>query len=81
MILRVFFGLLVMALGFLLVWKTYILQDFLGQNAWAERKFGPGGTNTFYKLVGVLIAFLGILIATNIISETLNSIISFFVPL
>ncbi len=79
MIWRVLLGLLVIAVGFFMVWKTVVFQDFFGANAWAERKFGPGGTNTFYKLLGVLVAFLGMLIATNLISEVLQSLVGIFV--
>ncbi|HBL39994.1 TPA: hypothetical protein DDZ10_05020 [Candidatus Uhrbacteria bacterium] len=79
MIWRVLLGLLVIIVGFFMVWKTVVFQDFFGVNAWAERKFGSGGTNTFYKLLGVLVAFLGMLIATNLISEVMQSLVGIFV--
>lgn len=62
-----------------MVWKTYDIQEFLGKSDWAERKFGPGGTTTFYKLLGVGFAFLGMLIATNVISEILTALAGIFV--
>lgn len=79
MILRVLLGLGVIVVGFFMVWKTTGFQDFFGANDWAERKLGPGGTNTFYKLLGVGVAFLGMLIATNLISEVMQSLTSVFI--
>ena len=79
MITRVLLGLGVIGVGFLMVWKTTGFQDFFGSSDWAERKFGPGGTRTFYKLLGVLVAFLGMLIATNLISEVMQSFTGFFI--
>lgn len=79
MILRVLLGLGVISIGFLMVWKTTGFQDFFGASDWAERKLGPGGTNTFYKLLGVLVAFLGMLIATNLISEVMQGFTSIFI--
>jgi len=79
MILRIILGLAVVAFGFFMVWKTYDIQEFLGRSGWAEQKFGPGGTTTFYKLLGVGVAFLGMLIATNVISEILTGLVGVFI--
>ena len=79
MIFRVFLGIGVMVIGFLIVWKAYVMEEWFGANAWAEDKLGPGGTNTFYKLAGVGLCFLGMFIATNLISDILSSIAKIFV--
>ncbi len=79
MILRIIVGLFTVALGFFMVWKTVLFQDFFGANAWAERKLGPGGTRSFYKLLGVGVAFLGMLIATNVISGIIESTVGIFI--
>jgi len=79
MFFRIILGIAVIVLGFLMVWKTVMFQEFLGRNNWAEQKFGPGGTTTFYKLMGVGVAFLGMLIATNLISNTMESLVGLFV--
>ena len=79
MIVRILIGLAVMAFGFLIVWKTPAFQGFFGENAWAERVIGPGGTSTFYKLFGVGVSFLGMFIATNLISEILAGVVGLFV--
>lgn len=62
-----------------MVWKTTFFQDFLGRNSWAEDKLGPGGTSTFYKLVGVGVAFLGMLIVTGLISNVMQSLVGILV--
>ena len=79
MILRILLGLLLIVVGFFMVWKTVAFQDFFGANAWAERTLGSGGTNTFYKILGVLVAFLGMLIATDLISGIMESLVGIFV--
>lgn len=79
MIVRVLLGIGVIIVGFLIVWKAYILEEWFGANAWAEDKLGQGGTNTFYKLFGVGVCFIGMFIATNLISDILSSIAKIFV--
>lgn len=63
-----FIGLVFLILGMHIVWKTEVYFGFFGASEWAERKFGPGGTRTFYKLVGLILVFLGILGATGLLS-------------
>lgn len=76
--LRVLIGIAVMAFGFFFVQRTDKFQSWFGQNDWAEEKFGPGGTRTFYKLMGALICVIGVFIATNIASDVLTSLASIF---
>jgi len=71
---RIPLGLIVMVIGFLMVKKTETLLEWFGEVQFAEDKFGPGGTRFFYKLLGVGITFIGIFIATNVISDVLTSI-------
>ena len=68
-----------MAIGFFVVSKTDTFLNLFGRVEWAERKLGSGGSWTFYKLLGVGIAFLGVFIDTNIISDILTSFASIFV--
>ena len=68
-----------MAWGFHIVLKTVGYQEFVGRIPFAEQKFGAGGTNFFLKLIGVGVAIIGILIATNIISEILEGFANIFV--
>ncbi len=76
--LRILLGLAVAGIGFLFVWKTDKLRVWFGEIDWAEQHLGNGGTRLFYKLVGAGICFIGIFIATNIISDILNSFVSIF---
>ena len=78
-LLRIPLGLLIMAVGFLMVWKTETLYSWFGTVDFAEQKLGSGSSRLFYKLLGILVAFLGIFTATNIISDILTSFASLFV--
>ena len=72
--LRVLLGIIVMFVGFLIVAKTEKVYSMFGSNDFAEKTFGYGGSRFFYKLIGVLAVFIGIFIATNIISDILTSL-------
>lgn len=76
---RIILGFVVMAMGFLMIWKTVFFQEWTGRIEFAEEKLGSGGTNTFLKLVGAGVCFIGVAIATNLISDILNSFAGFFV--
>lgn len=76
---RTILGFVVMGLGFHMVWKTLAYQDWVGRIEFAEEKFGSGGTNTFLKLIGAGVCFLGVAIATNLISDILNSFAGLFI--
>jgi hypothetical protein len=71
---RIPLGILVMLFGFWMVLKTEKVLSWFGEVPFAEAKFGPGGSRLFYKLLGVLVTFIGIFIATNVISDILESI-------
>ena len=76
---RIILGLVVIVIGFHMVWKTGFYQDWTGRIDFAEEKFGGGGTNTFLKLFGVLVCFIGVAIATDLISDILGNLVSLFV--
>lgn len=73
-LIRIPLGLFVMAIGFLIVKKTEKVYEWFGQIPFAEDKFGTGGSRFFYKLIGILTVFIGIFIATNVISDILESV-------
>lgn len=60
---RIVSGLIGIAVGTLLVWKTYPIVSFTGKFDWAERIFsgGFGGTYFFIKLLGLALVVLSIL--------------------
>lgn len=70
--LRVLLGLFVMIVGYFMVAKSEKVFEWFGQNEFAEKYFGYGGSRFFYKLIGILVVFIGIFIATNIISDILG---------
>ncbi len=72
LVLRVIGGLAFVFVGCLLVIKSeWFLQNF-GKISWAEQNLGlDGGTRLFYKLLGVLIALIGIMMATGLLGGAL----------
>lgn len=62
---HIIIGLVVVVVGFLLVWKTEAFYNFVGSISWAERHFA-GGTRSFLKLLGVLVVMVGFLIMFNL---------------
>jgi hypothetical protein len=64
---KIFGGLIIAGLGFLMIWKTsWIVQNF-GTNAWAEAKLGSsGGTRIMYKLLGLIAMILGMMMITGL---------------
>jgi len=71
---RIPLGLAVMAIGFLMVKKTDVVLSWFGRVPFAEDKFGSGGSRFFYKLLGIFVSFIGIFIATNVISGILEDL-------
>ncbi len=78
MLARILIGLALVALGFVLVWKTRKFIDFFGPIDWADVKFGGGGTPLMYKTIGLIFIFVGFIWATNLwtafLEATLGSI-------
>ncbi len=58
-------GLLLVGVGFLFIWKTEWFLKNIGRIDWAERKLG--GTRNFYKLLGLLVIFIGLLTMTGLL--------------
>lgn len=71
---RIPLGIIVIIVGYLIVAKTETIFSWFGQNAFAEKVFGFGGTRLFYKLIGIGIIFIGMFIVTNLISDMLIGI-------
>jgi len=70
--LRVPLGIVVMVIGYFVVSKSEKVFEFFGENAFAEKRLGSGSSRFFYKLIGILIVFMGIFIATNIMHDILG---------
>ena len=78
---RIIGGIALFLLGIPFVLKTqWFLQNF-GSIAWAEAKLGSGGTWTFYKLIGIGISIVGLLMATGLLGGLLIGTVGrLFVP-
>ena len=74
LLVRIPLGIFVMFIGFMIVKRTDVIHSWFGYNDFAEKTFGQGGSYFFYKLIGVLVVFAGIFIATNVASDILGSL-------
>ena len=64
---RIIIGIILVLLGFLLIWKTEAVVQFTGYSNWAESKLCTmGGTRLLYKLIGLGVIFAGMLAITNL---------------
>ena len=66
MILRILLGIGIIVVGYLMCAKTNWFLDILGPVAWAEKHFVSEGSRLFYKLLGILIIILGIIVVTDL---------------
>ncbi len=74
----IFIGILLVIIGFLIVWKSRKFIDFFGSISWAEAKLGGGGTNLMYKLIGLIMIFIGFIWATGLWNAFLNATLGNF---
>lgn len=58
-------GLFAMALGFLIIVFRPRIKDFTGDIGFAEQYLGPGGTWTFFVILGVALFIGGLMWATG----------------
>ncbi len=66
MLTRILGGLLCVAIGFLIVWKTRKIIDNFGTIDWAQEHLGGGGSSLMYKCIGIVIILIGFLWITNL---------------
>jgi hypothetical protein len=70
------FGIIIAALGFLLVWKSEWLLNNFGRIAFAEKHLRySGGTRLMYKLIGILVIIFGLLYATDLSNKLIASLV------
>jgi len=69
---RIIIGLIVVALGAIIVLKSEWLYQNVGAIGWAEQHLHTeGGSRLIYKLIGIIGIIIGFLITTNLISKVL----------
>ncbi|MDD5749905.1 MAG: hypothetical protein PHO91_03950 [Patescibacteria group bacterium] len=67
------FGLIITAIGFLIVWKSDWLMNNFGRIGFAEKHLGTeGGSRLLYKIIGLVIIFIGFMYATDLTDSLLN---------
>ena len=79
-IFRILIGLILVAIGTAMVWKTAQFRDFFGNVPFAEKYLGGGGTNLFYKFLGITIILVGFLWATNLWAAFLQATLGSLFP-
>lgn len=70
---RIIAGIIGIALGFVILWKSYPIKNLLGQSAWAERNIGSGGTISLIRIVGVLVMALSLMYMTGLLQRILSA--------
>jgi hypothetical protein len=70
---RIFLGIIIAGVGWLMVWKTRWFEDMLGPVAWAEQHLGT--TNFFYKLLGTAVIIVGFIVMLNLFDILIGSLV------
>lgn len=74
---NIIFGLILMAVGTLVIMKSEVLFRNFGRIAWFEKNFGSeGGSRLGYKLMGLVVVFFGLLLTTGTLNGFMNAILS-----
>lgn len=69
----IFFGLLIVGVGVIFIVKTEWFLNNFGRITWFEDKLGAeGGSRLGYKLVGVILILVGMIVMTGSSSEFLR---------
>jgi len=70
-------GLIIIFIGLVIVIKSEALLSFFGRIYFFEKYLGvEGGSRLGYKLIGVLVIFIGILVMTNLIGGFMSWVLS-----
>jgi len=72
MLVRILIGLIVAGVGFMMVYRPRYFLDFLGNQAWVEKIFSVNDQELAYKIIGMIVIFVGVLIMTNLMNDLLG---------
>ena len=75
---QILYGLLGIAIGFVMTLKAHKIVDSTGRISWAENLFGPTGTYTFIRLLGIFFIFFFFLYMFGLVGVVYQSIVSLF---
>ena len=70
--LAIIIGLLTMVVGFYMVYRPRFFVDFIGHQAWLEKIFQIYDDELAYKILGIIVIFVGAFISTGIIWDILG---------
>ena len=74
---QIIFGIIIIGIGVLITVKSEAVLSIFGRIAFFEKYLGTeGGSRLGYKLVGMLIFFIGLLMSTNMIGGFMEWILS-----
>ena len=74
---KYFLSFLVIAVGFLMVWKSDWIVNNFGRVNWAEKYLGyDGGSRLFWKLMGVIVIILAMMYMFGFIEGVISAIFS-----
>ncbi|TSC76407.1 MAG: hypothetical protein G01um101431_540 [Parcubacteria group bacterium Gr01-1014_31] len=81
MIGRILLGLVMVGVGAVITIFANRIYEAMGPMAWAEEHLGSeGGTRLMYKLIGIGLAVLGFMVATNLLTNLIISLLSGVFP-
>ena len=80
MFLRILIGAILVVLGAAVVIRTNVVMDFFGSMDFADKYLGGGGSRLMYKLIGILVCFIGFMYATNLWTAFLQATLGSLLP-
>ena len=74
--LAIIIGLLTMVVGFFMVYRPRFFVDFIGHQAWVEKVFSVSDDELAYKIIGIIVIFIGALIMTGLVWDLVGWLLS-----
>jgi len=66
MLSNIIWGLIMVVVGAVIVIKGNTIYDWFGSIDWADKYLGAGGSRLMYKFIGLLMCFIGFMVATGL---------------
>ncbi len=63
------------AVGTFIALRTDLIISWFGRTYWAEAKLGGGGSWLLYKLLGILIVVIGVIVTTDLFDIVIGEFI------